>query len=78
MTHSPTIPLRGVRVHNLQGIDVSIPLRQLTVVSGVLPAKFTNWGVPRCGKSLYLTATSSFSSDLLADMCTATRAALAV
>src|SRR5436305_6193686 len=30
-----TIPLRGVRVHNLQGIDVDIPLRRLTVISGV-------------------------------------------
>src|ERR1700675_2850460 len=30
-----TIPLRGVRVHNLRGVDVDIPLRQLTVISGV-------------------------------------------
>src|SRR6202451_4088717 len=29
------IPLRGVRVHNLQGIDVDIPLRRLTVITGV-------------------------------------------
>src|SRR6202035_4614515 len=34
-TPSPSIPLRGVRVHNLQGIDVLVPLRQLTVVTGV-------------------------------------------
>src|SRR5450631_1470513 len=34
-TPSPNIPLRGVRVHNLQGIDVLVPLRQLTVVTGV-------------------------------------------
>lgn len=29
------IPLRGVRVRNLRGIDVDIPLRRLTVVCGV-------------------------------------------
>ena len=29
------IPLRGVRVHNLQGIDVAVPLRKMTVVTGV-------------------------------------------
>src|SRR5271156_6166591 len=29
------IPLRGVRVHNLRGIDVDIPLRQFTVITGV-------------------------------------------
>jgi excinuclease ABC subunit A len=30
-----TIQLRGVRVHNLQGIDVDLPLRRLCVVTGV-------------------------------------------
>src|ERR1700732_4463144 len=35
MTPSPSIPLRGVRVHNLQAIDVLVPLRQVTVVTGV-------------------------------------------
>ena len=30
-----SISLRGVRVHNLRGIDVEIPLRKLTVVTGV-------------------------------------------
>ena len=30
-----SIPLRGVRVHNLRGIDVDVPLRKLTVISGV-------------------------------------------
>ena len=29
------IPLRGVRVHNLKGIDVEIPLGKLTVITGV-------------------------------------------
>ncbi|MBX9680564.1 MAG: ATP-binding cassette domain-containing protein [Gemmataceae bacterium] len=29
------VTLRGVRVHNLRGIDVEIPLRKLTVVTGV-------------------------------------------
>ncbi len=33
MAHS--IPLRGVRVHNLRGIDVDIPLRKLTVITGI-------------------------------------------
>ncbi|MFO0864923.1 MAG: excinuclease ABC subunit UvrA [Gemmataceae bacterium] len=32
---SATIPLRGVRVHNLRGVDVEIPLGKLTVVTGV-------------------------------------------
>tara|TARA_R110002095_G_scaffold32365_1_gene30797 strand:+ start:2128 stop:4746 length:2619 start_codon:yes stop_codon:yes gene_type:complete len=31
----PAIQLRGVRVHNLQNIDLDIPLNQLTVVCGV-------------------------------------------
>src|SRR5437867_1644364 len=31
----PTIALRGVRVHNLQGIDVDLPLRRLSVLTGV-------------------------------------------
>ena len=30
-----SIHLRGVRVHNLRGIDVDIPLRKLTVITGV-------------------------------------------
>ncbi len=30
-----TISLRGVRVHNLRGLDVTIPLRKLTIVTGV-------------------------------------------
>ncbi len=29
------IPLRAVRVHNLQGINVDVPLRKMTVVTGV-------------------------------------------
>ncbi len=29
------IELRGVRVHNLQGIDIDIPLKQLVVITGV-------------------------------------------
>src|SRR5512137_1064174 len=29
------IVLRGVRVHNLKGIDVTIPTRQLVVITGV-------------------------------------------
>src|SRR3954470_25056725 len=35
MTDTPTIELRGVRVHNLKNVDADIPLRRLTVVSGV-------------------------------------------
>lgn len=30
-----SISLRGVRVHNLRGVDVDIPLRKLTVLAGV-------------------------------------------
>jgi len=29
------ISLRGVRVHNLKGIDVTIPTRRLVVITGV-------------------------------------------
>jgi excinuclease ABC subunit A len=32
---APSIELRGVRVHNLQGIDVAIPRNRMTVISGV-------------------------------------------
>src|SRR5271163_4018538 len=32
---SDSIPLRGVRVHNLRSVDVDIPLRRLTVITGV-------------------------------------------
>src|SRR5438445_4849376 len=35
MSHPQTIPLRGVRVHNLKGVDLDLPLRRLTVISGV-------------------------------------------
>ncbi len=31
----PVLELRGARLHNLQGVDVSFPLNTLTVVSGV-------------------------------------------
>lgn len=34
-SHSQSIELRGVRVHNLQGIDLDLPLRRLIAVSGV-------------------------------------------
>jgi excinuclease ABC subunit A len=34
-TGPSAIRLRGVRVHNLRGVDVDIPLRQLTVLMGV-------------------------------------------
>jgi excinuclease ABC subunit A len=36
------IELRGVRVHNLKGVDVDIPLRGLTVISGVSGAGKTS------------------------------------
>src|SRR5262249_17833079 len=32
---SPIIELRGVRIHNLKGVDAAIPLGKLTVVTGV-------------------------------------------
>ncbi len=35
MTDAQVIDCKGIRVHNLQGIDVEVPLRRLTVVSGV-------------------------------------------
>ncbi len=35
MTDTPSIALRGVRVNNLQGIDVDLPLNRLTIVVGV-------------------------------------------
>ncbi len=35
MAETPSITLRGVRVNNLQGIDVDVPLHRLTVVVGV-------------------------------------------
>lgn len=34
-TSHPSIELRGVRVHNLQKVDVDIPLGQFTVITGV-------------------------------------------
>lgn len=34
-TQQRAIDLRGVRVHNLKGIDVSIPLGKMTVITGV-------------------------------------------
>jgi excinuclease ABC subunit A len=35
MTADPAIHLRGVRVHNLQDVDLDLPLRRLTVFAGV-------------------------------------------
>lgn len=35
MPHPQSIHLRGVRVHNLKNVDVDIPLRGTTVISGV-------------------------------------------
>jgi excinuclease ABC subunit A len=35
MTADRSIHLRGVRVHNLQDVDLDLPLRRLTVVTGV-------------------------------------------
>ncbi len=35
MADTPMIQLRGVRVHNLQNVDVDLPLRRLTVFTGV-------------------------------------------
>src|SRR5687768_9282190 len=35
MTEPAVIQLRGVRVHNLQNVDLDLPLRRLTVVTGV-------------------------------------------
>ena len=39
---SGTIHLRGVRVHNLKGVDVELPLGRLTVISGVSGAGKTS------------------------------------
>jgi excinuclease ABC subunit A len=35
MTETRTIQLRGVRVHNLKNVDVDLPLRRLSVLTGV-------------------------------------------
>jgi excinuclease ABC subunit A len=35
MPDLPAIHLRGIRVHNLKGVDVDLPLRGLTVLTGV-------------------------------------------
>src|SRR5262245_56782744 len=35
MSEARTIQLRGVRVHNLKDVDVDLPLRRLSVLSGV-------------------------------------------
>ena len=35
MAHPSAIQLRGVRVHNLKGVDVDFPLRRLSVLTGV-------------------------------------------
>src|SRR3954454_17927333 len=35
MNEPATIHLRGVRVHNLKAVDLDVPLRRLTVVTGV-------------------------------------------
>src|SRR5947209_8813758 len=35
MTDISSIHLRGVRVHNLKGVDADVPLRRMTVLTGV-------------------------------------------
>src|SRR5437763_7462035 len=35
MSDPTTIPLRGVRVHNLKEVDADLPLRRLSVLTGV-------------------------------------------
>jgi len=66
-----TIQVRGARTHNLKGVDVSIPHRRLTVVTGVSGSGKSSLAFDTLyaeGQMRYVESLSAYSRQFLEQM----------
>jgi excinuclease ABC subunit A len=71
MTSTESIVLRGVRVHNLKGVDLDIPLNQLIVVTGVSGSGKSSLAFDTLyaeGQRRYIESLSSYARQFLERM----------